>query len=59
MRLREVMTDRGKSKGFHVVMPPVEFCTDNAAMVALAGYHNRKDATIAYDMDVYSRTIVK
>jgi N6-L-threonylcarbamoyladenine synthase len=59
MRLREVMTDRGKSKGFHVFMPPVEFCTDNAAMVALAGYHNRKDATIAYDMDVYSRTIVK
>jgi N6-L-threonylcarbamoyladenine synthase len=59
MRLREVMVERGNKKGFEVFMPPVEFCTDNAAMVALAGYHYRDRATTAYDMDVYSRTLVK
>ena len=58
-RLREVMEQRGTREGLKVFMPPVEFCTDNAAMVALAGYHLRKKSTLAYDMDVYSRTFVK
>lgn len=59
LRLRQVMEERGKQKGLEVFMPSIEFCTDNAAMVALAGYYRRNDATTTYDMDVYSRTIVK
>lgn len=59
LRLRQVMEERGKKKGFDVFMPPLDFCTDNAAMVALAGYYRRNDAMTAYDMDVYSRTIIK
>ncbi|MCK5196624.1 MAG: tRNA (adenosine(37)-N6)-threonylcarbamoyltransferase complex transferase subunit TsaD, partial [Desulfobulbaceae bacterium] len=59
LRLRQVMEQRGKQKGLEVFMPPIEFCTDNAAMVALAGYYRRNDAKTTYDMDVYSRTAVK
>jgi len=59
LRLRQIMEERGKQKGLNVFMPPIEFSTDNAAMVALAGYYRRNDATTTYDMDVYSRTAVK
>lgn len=59
IRLRQVMKERGQQKGLEVFMPPIEFCTDNAAMIALAGYHQREKATQAYDMDVYSRTFGK
>lgn len=59
LRLRQVIIERGKQKGLDVFMPPIEFSTDNAAMVALAGYYRRKDATTTYDMDVYSRTALK
>ncbi len=33
-RLREKMAAKGKADGVRVVFPPVELCTDNAAMVA-------------------------
>jgi N6-L-threonylcarbamoyladenine synthase len=59
LRLRQVMEERGKKKGLEVFMPPIEFSTDNAAMVALAGYYRRHDAQTTYDMDVYSRIILK
>ena len=58
-RLRQLMRERGGKKGFQVFMPPTEFCTDNAAMVALAGYYKRNEASLEYDMDVYSRTVMK
>jgi len=35
-RLREVMTSRAAQKGITVSYPPLEFCTDNGAMVAFA-----------------------
>ncbi len=57
LRLRERMQQRGKEEGFNVLMPPVHFCTDNAAMIALAGFHHfEAAATTTYDMDVYSRS---
>jgi N6-L-threonylcarbamoyladenine synthase len=59
MRLRQVMEERGRERGLEVFMPPVEFCTDNAAMIALAGYFQRDKATLAYDMDVYSRSFIR
>ena len=37
-RLRAVMNEAGKKSGFKVAYPRAEFCTDNGAMIALAGY---------------------
>lgn len=56
-RLREVMQLCGRQAGLRVYMPPIDFCTDNAAMIALAGYHRFKgDNADPLDMDVYSRS---
>lgn len=35
--LRQALTARAETDGFRVVFPPIEFCTDNAAMIAAAG----------------------
>lgn len=56
-RLRTYLTDRGKEEGLSVSLPPLPFCTDNAAMIALAGYHRfQADATGDFHMDAYSRS---
>jgi len=39
-RLREMMQDRLGPEGVTVSWPPVEYCTDNAAMIACAAYHH-------------------
>lgn len=36
-RLREVLERAARADGFRVVFPPLELCTDNAAMIAAAG----------------------
>lgn len=36
-RLREELHALGKARGIQVVFPRIEFCTDNAAMIAAAG----------------------
>jgi N6-L-threonylcarbamoyladenine synthase len=36
-RLRARMTEAGAGVGVEVLFPPARLCTDNAAMVALAG----------------------
>jgi len=36
-RLRERIGELAKKTGIHVYFPPLEFCTDNGAMIALAG----------------------
>jgi N6-L-threonylcarbamoyladenine synthase len=58
-RLRDLMNYRGQKENFAIFLPPKEYCTDNAAMIAVAGYHlfkNRKSSASTIDMDVYSRS---
>jgi N6-L-threonylcarbamoyladenine synthase len=38
-RLREKFALEGESSGIQILFPPPSLCTDNAAMVAAAGYH--------------------
>jgi N6-L-threonylcarbamoyladenine synthase len=38
-RLREQMKQRADGEGIEVFFPSPKFCTDNGAMIALAGYH--------------------
>ena len=39
-RLREVVMEKAKQHGWEVFFPKLAHCTDNAAMVAAAGYHH-------------------
>lgn len=57
-RLRELLEQRGAKAGLKVFLTPKEFCTDNAAMIAYAGYQLflcHQDRPFM-DMDVYSRS---
>lgn len=37
--LRNALLDMRESAGWNVYIPAFEYCTDNAAMIAIAGYH--------------------
>jgi N6-L-threonylcarbamoyladenine synthase len=37
--LRSELTRRGKEKKLNVMIPPFEYCTDNAAMIGCAAFH--------------------
>jgi N6-L-threonylcarbamoyladenine synthase len=39
LQLRESLTLAGRKHGWRVSYPRIEFCTDNGAMIAYAGYH--------------------
>jgi len=57
LRLREVLRRRGAAEGVEVFMPASRFCTDNGAMVAMAGHYRFQAGHAGYDyeLDVYSR----
>ncbi len=59
-RLRAEMARRGKEQNIEVYMPAPRFCTDNGAMIALAGYHRflAGEGGYDYEMDVYSRVAI-
>ena len=53
-RLREKIKDRAEAENLQVYFPSPKFCTDNAAMIALTGYHwirrgRRDDFTLNAD----------
>ncbi|MFN4993371.1 MAG: tRNA (adenosine(37)-N6)-threonylcarbamoyltransferase complex transferase subunit TsaD, partial [Bacteroidota bacterium] len=37
--LRHAVEEAGKKNGWQVFIPDFEYCTDNAAMIAIAAYH--------------------
>ncbi len=57
LRLREAMSSRCQQEGKAFFVPRPSFCTDNGAMIALAGFYYSRDSTPAsYEQDVYSRS---
>ena len=56
-RLRERMRERCDETGVELFIPRPLFCTDNGAMIALAGFFQyQKNMPIRYNQDVYSRS---
>lgn len=58
-RLRELLSTRCRDENITAFLPPKRFCTDNAAMIAVAGYHlftGKRYEDDAINMDVYSRS---
>ncbi len=54
--LRKKMKTLCDKEGLHLSIPKAEFCTDNAAMVALCGFHQiQNNVFLDIDADVYSR----
>ncbi|MEX0806720.1 MAG: tRNA (adenosine(37)-N6)-threonylcarbamoyltransferase complex transferase subunit TsaD [Candidatus Binatia bacterium] len=56
-RLREKMKERAEAERLQVYFPSPKFCTDNAAMIALTGYHwirrgRRDDFSLNADADL-------
>ena len=57
-RLRARLMQDASAEGFHVHIPPLDLCGDNAAMIAATGYYYLVEGiTSGINQDVYSRSI--
>jgi len=45
--LRSGLMTAGEKNGWSVFIPPFDYCTDNAAMIAMAGYYKYLDRDFA------------
>ena len=45
--LRNAFTELGKSAGWKTFIPRMEYCTDNAAMIAMTGYYKFKEQSFS------------
>ena len=51
--LRKTLREAAKKVGISVYYPPKELCTDNAAMIACAGYYKyKREITDSFDLEV-------
>lgn len=56
-RLREAFAIRCQQEGLAFIAPPIRFCTDNGAMIALAGHQKYMElGADSVDIDVFSRS---
>ncbi len=57
-KLRRQMKERCAVEGLRCALPAPVFCTDNAAMIGLAGYYQftEQGTTVAPDTDAFSRS---
>ncbi|RYY35441.1 MAG: tRNA (adenosine(37)-N6)-threonylcarbamoyltransferase complex transferase subunit TsaD [Sphingobacteriaceae bacterium] len=54
--LRLTLQETGKKLGWNTFIPKMEYCTDNAAMIAIAGYHKYlKDEFVGQDIAPLAR----
>lgn len=53
--LQDQVRRAGKEAGIEVLIPPSHYCTDNAAMIALAGWFRlNRGERAGYDLDAYA-----
>ncbi len=56
-RLRQTLREEAAKGGFRLFLPRPAYCTDNAAMVGVCGYHKwRRRAFADLELDVYARS---
>jgi len=56
--LRSMLNDLGRKQGLKVFFPPLQLCTDNAAMVASAGYYRFQEG-IRAGMDLNAVSVLE